>query len=106
MRRRAELAAFRRHRPRRDQDIDHQVDHQRRGQEIEHDRGDDDVAAAIGLQPGRHQCPCRAEAHPGEQRQRQQRRERQMPVACQQYQSDAETAEVACPSPPMLNNPA
>ena len=54
-------AVSRRHRARRLQHVDQQIDHQRRGDEVEHDRGDDDVAAALGLQLGRDEGPGRAE---------------------------------------------
>ena len=54
----------RRHRARRDQHVHQQIDHQRRGDEVEHDGGDDDVAAALGLQPGRHRGPGGAEQRP------------------------------------------
>ena len=37
--------------------FDQQIDHERRGDEVEHDGGDDDVAAALGLQIGRDQRP-------------------------------------------------
>ena len=46
---------------RRDQHVDQQIGHQRRGDEVEHDRRDHDVAAAPGLQPARDERPEAAE---------------------------------------------
>ena len=54
---RRELARFRRLLAGLDQDVDEEMRHHRRGDEIEHDRGDHDVAAALGLQPRGHERP-------------------------------------------------
>ncbi|MNZ99675.1 hypothetical protein D3C78_1190110 [compost metagenome] len=56
-----EGARFRGHLAWHDQHIHQQIDHQGRGDEVEHDGGDDDVAAAFCLQPGRNEGPGRAE---------------------------------------------
>jgi hypothetical protein len=49
------------------EDIDQHVGHQRGGDEVEHDRGDHDVAAALGLEIARHEGPegskCGARHH-------------------------------------------
>ena len=61
MRRIGETGGFGRHRPGHAEDVDQQVDQQRRGDEVEHDRGDHDMAAALGLQIGRDRRPGRPE---------------------------------------------
>ena len=50
------------------QDVDHHVDHDRRGDEVEHDGGDDDVAAALGLQPAGDEGPEAADRRRREDR--------------------------------------
>ena len=60
---------------RRDQHVDQEIGHQRRCQEIEHDRRDHDVAAAPGLQPARDERPEAAE-------QRRRRGSRAAPPGC------------------------
>ena len=67
----AELARLRRLLAGLDEDVDQQVGHQRRRDEVEHDRRDDDVAAAPRLQPGRDERPRRAEQRAGQDRERQ-----------------------------------
>ena len=61
-----------------------QPDHQPGGQEVEHDRRDDDVAAAICLQPPRHHRPCRAE-----ERRATDRRERDEPARQHRFEREA-----------------
>ncbi len=79
-----------------DQDVDQQVGHQRRGEEIEHDRGDHDVAAAPRLQPARDERPEAAEQRRRQDRERQDQRERQ-PAEVEADQRDAEAADVGLP---------
>jgi hypothetical protein len=49
------------HLARHDQHVHEQIDHHRRADEVEHDGGDDDVTAPLGLQPGWDQRPGGAE---------------------------------------------
>ena len=67
----AKLARLRRHRAGRLQHVDQQIDHGRRGDEVEHDGGDDDVGAALGLQPGGDERPERADGGRAEDRDRE-----------------------------------
>jgi hypothetical protein len=46
----------------RSRSVDEQIDQQRRGQEIEHDGRDDDMAAPASLQIARNKGPGRAES--------------------------------------------
>src|SRR5438093_611402 len=54
---RGELPRLRRLLTRLDQDVDEEMRHHRRGDEVEHDRRDHDVAAAFGLEPRGHERP-------------------------------------------------
>jgi len=93
---RRELTRLRRLLPRLDQDVDEEMGHERRGDEVEHDRGDDDVAAALGLQPRRHECPDRAGSGGDDNGGRDDQRRR--PAACAETEeSHSETAEVRLP---------
>ena len=56
-----EPVAFRNLRAWLDQHIDDHIGHERRGDEVEHDRGDHDVAAAFGLEIAWDQRPDAAE---------------------------------------------
>src|SRR2546426_405760 len=67
--------------------------HQRRGDEVEHDRRDDDVAAASGLEPGGHERPGRAAGRRQNDRGRDDQRRRPAPGP-ETEQRDAETADV------------
>ena len=55
-----EFPAARRLLTRLDQDFNQQIGHHRSGNEIEHDRGDNDVATALGLQVSRDRRPSGA----------------------------------------------
>ena len=77
--------------PRLDEDFDQQVGHQRRGQEVEHDRRDDDVAAAPRLQPAGDEGPEGAEGHGAGDRERNHHGRR--PMA--QIKPDKPRAEAA-----------
>ena len=76
-----------------DDDVDQKIGHQRRGQEVEHDRRDHDVAAAPCLQPARDERPQAAEQRRRGDRERQHERERQ-PAEIEADQRDPEAAEV------------
>src|SRR5262245_23461840 len=56
-----ELPRLRRLLARLDQDVHQEIRHERRGDEVEHDRRDHDVAAAACLEPPRHERPQKAE---------------------------------------------
>jgi len=74
-----------------DQHVDQQVGHQRRRQEVEHDGGDDDVAAALGLEIARDDAPDGAKGGRGDDGDRSTAQSGQLP-------SHRQTSAV--PSPP------
>ena len=89
-----ELARLRRHRAGRDQHVHQQIDHHGRGDEVEHDGGDDDMAAAIGLQIRRHRRPGGAERRRRHDRERDQQQRGQRRVEGEQHEPDAEPADI------------
>ena len=89
-----EDARLRRHGACRLEHVDQQVDHQRGGDEVEHDGGDDDVRAALGLQIGRDERPQRAGYRRTDDRQRKDDPPGQRRVEGQRRQRDAEAADI------------
>ena len=77
----------------RDQHVDQEIGHQRRGDEVEHDGRDHDVAAAPGLQPARDERPDPAEQGRGEDRRRHHEDPGQ-PAEIEGHQRDAQAAEI------------
>ena len=77
------------HRPFRFQDLDQQVDHEGGRDVVEHDRRDDDVTAAPGLQPCGDEGPCGPEQGSADQR----RRKCQGPVRPGNRQADQRDAQ-------------
>ena len=98
--------AFHRHQPGRLEVVDQQPDQQRAGQEVEHDGGDDHMAAAVGLQPGRHRRPGHAEERAAA---RPSAAAAARPAAWAASHSATSPVpsppSMAWPSPPMLNSP-
>jgi hypothetical protein len=79
-----------------DEDVDQQVGHQRRGDEVEHDRRDHDVAAAARLEPRGDECPGGAEDARRRDGQREHDPRGQRPKA-RPTRPDAEAADVGLP---------
>jgi hypothetical protein len=93
----AELAAARQHLARRPQDVRADIDHQRRRDEIEHDGGDHDVAAAIGLKISRDERPAGTERHRRHQAKRDKHDSRQIGIEQQHRERRAEAGDIGLP---------
>ena len=91
-----EPRGFGRHAARLFHHVDQQVDQQRRGDEVEHDRRDHDVAATLGLQISRDQRPGRAQSRRADDREGQRQRPMR-PGDRQANQRHAEPAERRLP---------
>ena len=106
LRTRRESARARLHGADRFEHRDQQIDHQAGGDEVEHDRGDDDVAAALRLQIRRDQRPERAEKEGEADRQRQVQPPGQHCAKRQGDDGDAETTEIGLPLAADVEQPA
>ena len=82
-----DLAAFNRHAAHGPEPVVDEIDHQAGGNEIEHDGGDDDVAAALGLQVARDPGPESAKQH------RRQNGERDHNGPGQEFKAEAHNAQ-------------
>src|SRR4051794_14386493 len=79
-----------------DQDVDQQVGHDRGGDEVQHDRRDDDVAAAPGLEPARDEAPDGAERGRGQDGERQRHGCREV-AGGERHEREAETPDIGLP---------
>ena len=99
-----EACAFRRHRPFHAEDIDEQIDQKRRGDVVEHDRRDHDMATALGLQIGRYSGPKGREKH-GKAHRGGKREGPMRPIHSQQDHRDAQAAKGRLPLTPDIEQP-
>ena len=103
---RREGARLRVHGVRLAQHVHEQVDDEHAGEPVEHDRRDDDVAAALRLQIAGNGRPGGAEGRRAEDAERDQQEARQEAQIVEHERDARGPPRVAWPSPPMLNRPA